>query len=121
MTTEQIAKLCHEANRAYCLSIGDDSQPSWEEAPEWQRRSAVDGVLYHITYPDTTPAQSHANWLKPKKTEGWTYGPVKDPKTKTHPCFVAYAQLPEEQRYKDLLFGCIVSAARTMEQEDSGD
>jgi len=27
-----IAKVCHEANRAYCESIGDNSQLSWEDA-----------------------------------------------------------------------------------------
>ena len=25
LTVEQIARVCHEANRAYCMSIGDHS------------------------------------------------------------------------------------------------
>ena len=25
LTIEQIAELCHEANRAYCRALGDDS------------------------------------------------------------------------------------------------
>lgn len=29
MTVEDIARVCHEVNRAYCRSIGDDSQVSW--------------------------------------------------------------------------------------------
>lgn len=33
---EQIARMAHEANRAYCQALGDDSQPAWEDAPEWQ-------------------------------------------------------------------------------------
>ena len=28
-----IAMICHEANRAYCAANGDESQPSWNEAP----------------------------------------------------------------------------------------
>lgn len=41
MNIEQTAKTAHEVNRAYCLSIGDISQPSWEDAPDWQKKSAV--------------------------------------------------------------------------------
>ena len=39
-----IAIICHEANKIYCESLGDNSQESWEDAPEWQRASAIDGV-----------------------------------------------------------------------------
>ena len=31
---ELIAKVCHDVNRAYCKSVGDDSQVSWEDAPD---------------------------------------------------------------------------------------
>lgn len=30
----KIASICHDANRRYCKTIGDDSQPLWEHAPE---------------------------------------------------------------------------------------
>ena len=43
-----IARVCHEANWAYCESQGDHSQAPWDEAPEWQRQSAVNGVLYAV-------------------------------------------------------------------------
>jgi len=46
MTTETIAVVCHEANRAYCSRIGDDSQPPWCDAPEWQKMSAITGVTF---------------------------------------------------------------------------
>jgi hypothetical protein len=29
MTAIQIAQIVHEANRAYCQTLGDDSQPLW--------------------------------------------------------------------------------------------
>jgi len=41
---EACARAAHEANRAYCLAIGDVSQTSWDDAPEWQRSSARNGV-----------------------------------------------------------------------------
>ena len=56
MKPEQIARVCHEVNRAYCRAIGDESQPAWEDAPDWQQRSAVLG-----TAPQAKPgAMSHS-------------------------------------------------------------
>ena len=103
-----IAKVCHEANRAYCESIGDNSQPKWEDAPEWQRSSAEKGVEFNIAHPDAPPSASHDSWLAEKEATGWKFGPVKDPDKKEHPCFVPYAELPVEQRRKDALFKAIV-------------
>ena len=105
LTEEQIARICHEANRAYCLAIGDASQLAWDDAPEWQRMSATKGVVA-----GATPEQSHASWLQEKAATGWVYGPVKDADQKTHPCMVPYDQLPEEQQVKDRLFRAIVDA-----------
>ena len=107
MDTVQIAKLCHEVNRAYCNSLGDDSQKPWKESPAWQRESAIKGVKYHRDTKDTTPADSHKEWMKVKKAEGWKYGKVKDEKKKTHPCMVAYSKLPKEQKAKDYIFKSI--------------
>jgi RyR domain len=105
---EWIARVCHEVNRAYCAAIGDNSQPTWEAAEQWQRDSAIMGVKATIARPDGKPEDSHTNWLAHKKSEGWTYGPKKDPATKQHPCMVPYDQLPAEQRVKDHLFIAVV-------------
>lgn len=105
------ARLCHEVNRAYCRSIGDDSQPAWEDAPQWQKDSAINGVEFHLEN-ETTSEQSHENWLKVKEAEGWIYGPVKDPEKKEHPCMVPYNELPIEQRTKDFLFKAIVDTCK---------
>ncbi len=107
---EDVARICHETNRVYCQTIGDNSQPLWFDAPEWQRDSAMNGVKFKIAKPDSSPEESHENWLKQKENEGWSYGPVKDVEKKTHPCFVPYGELPVEQRLKDRLFQNIVTA-----------
>lgn len=107
---EMIAKACHEANRAYCLAIGDDSQPAWEDAPEWQRTSAINGVMFHAANPDAGPSASHDAWLAEKRATGWKFGPVKDADKKEHPCFRPYDELPAEQRTKDYLFKAICHA-----------
>jgi hypothetical protein len=108
----KVAKTCHEANRAYCKALGDDSQPAWEDAPDWQKSSAIKGVKFIWENPDASPAASHESWLEEKRKDGWSYGPVKDPVAKTHPCFVPYDELPVEQRAKDYIFGAIVRALR---------
>ena len=111
MNIEQIARICHEVNRAYCAGLGDHSQPAWDDAPQWQRESAMNGVRHIINHPDTTPEDSHRHWMAEKVATGWTYGPVKDPDLKQHPCMVPYNDLPPEQRMKDHLFIDVVRAA----------
>ena len=60
----EIARVCHEANRAYCINLGDTSQSSWDEAPEWQRISANTGVNFHLNALQTgdhkSPEESQA-------------------------------------------------------------
>lgn len=105
---EACARAAHEANRAYCLALGDTSQPAWEDAPEWQRSSARNGVRGALA--GSTPEQSHESWLAEKAATGWKYGPVKNPEGKEHPCFVPYAELPPAQRAKDSIFTTVVRA-----------
>lgn len=117
MDRKQIARVAHEINRAYCASLGDASQPAWEDAPEWQQGSALAGVDMHLAKPDATPEQSHESWLAQKLAEGWKYGPVKDAEKKEHPCCVPYAELPAEQKAKDYLFRGVVHALKSIEPE----
>lgn len=99
---EAMACAAHMANRAYCIALGDESQPLWENAPDWQKESARRGIVGALT--GNTPAQSHEGWLAEKRATGWKYGAVKDPEKKEHPCFVPYDELPPEQRLKDHIF-----------------
>jgi hypothetical protein len=108
-----IAKVAHAINAAFCLSLGDESQPTWDDAPEWQQKSAIAGVEMHLANPDATPEQSHESWLAQKVADGWVYGKVKDPEKKEHPCCVPYDQLPKEQQLKDALFRGIVNVFRS--------
>lgn len=99
---ELAARTAHEVNRAYCLGLYDDSQPGWEDAPEWQRSSAIKGAQGVLA--GNGPEQSHESWLEEKRATGWKHGPVKDADKKEHPCFVPYDQLPAAQKFKDTLF-----------------
>lgn len=109
-----IAKVAHEINRAYCAALGDETQAAWEDAPEWQRASAIAGVEMHLANPDATPEQSHESWLAQKLADGWEYGEVKDAHKKQHPCCVPYDQLPAEQKAKDYLFRATVHQCKAL-------
>jgi len=110
MTNEQIACVCHQANKAYCEAIGDNSQPDWTAAPDWQKESAIKGVAFTVENPDAPDSAQHEAWCADKVAGGWQYGPEKDSEKKTHPCIIPYDQLPVEQRRKDALFRGVVKA-----------
>lgn len=105
---DQVARVCHEANRAYCASIGDDSQVPWSVAPEWQRSSAVSGI--EAVLKGMGPKDLHESWYIRKRMEGWVWGPNKDPEGKKHPCLLPYEDLPPDQRVKDRLFRAVARA-----------
>ena len=105
---EACARAAHDANRAYCIAIGDGSQVSWEDAPDWQKSSARSGAAGALA--GNTPEQSHESWLSEKKDRGWRYGPYKDVEKKEHPCFLPYSKLPKAQRAKDEIFVSVVRA-----------
>lgn len=122
MQIEEIARIAHETNREYCKLLGDHSQEEWDDAPEWQQQSAINGVQFHLDILRGDPQHghvsvgpihagaSHENWLRLKRSQGWVYGPVKDPDAKEHPCLVPFSELPKDQQAKDYLFAAIVRA-----------
>lgn len=106
----EVARVAHEVNRAYCISIGDHSQQPWEKAPQWQQKSVVKGVLNIAQNPDVGPGDSHSSWLQEKEADGWTWGPDKNPELKQHPCMLPFNHLTLEQQIKDHLFVGTVKA-----------
>ena len=111
MKIEDVAHVAHEVIRAYNVAFGNDANPPWQLAPEWQRESAMRGVRA-VLMSDLTPEQLHERWLADKIVGGWRYGPVKDENEKTHPCLLPYDQLPQWQRVKDYLFRAVVMGMR---------
>lgn len=107
MTPEQIARICHEANKAYCEALGDYSHAPWSYSDPGLRASVENGVHVYLGNPKTTPEESHTNWVEFKRSQGWTLGKFKDLDSKKHPCMVAFDDLPPEQQIKDALFAAI--------------
>lgn len=108
MKIGEIARVCHEVNRAYCEFLGDKSQVAWDKASPEIQRSAEDGVRAIVADPEFTPEKSHKRWYNFKEAHGWKVGPVKNEAKKEHPCMVAYDKLPKEQQLKDHLFLAVV-------------
>jgi len=110
MRVLDVARVCHEANRAYCFGIGDERAVPWHEADAEMRASAVAGVRFRLEHPGASPAAQHEEWREARRSQGWVYGPVKDAMQKTHPCMVPWESLPMQQQAKDVLFMAIVLA-----------
>ena len=107
---EQVARVCHEANRAL-QRVQEDPAPSrsWLFCPADIREGVAEGV--RAARSGTTPRGLWESWKQGKLALGWTYGPEKDPVKKTHPCLTEnYEDLPQGQRDKDQLFLLIVMA-----------
>ncbi len=105
---EAAAQICHEANRVICVCNGDLSQPPWADAPEWQKKSAIDGVYFHLNHRGANGRDSHDRWMEVKLMDGWRFGTKKDAEAKTHPCLLPYHALPDHERVKDDVFKAIV-------------
>ncbi len=105
----ETARVCHEANRAICLAH-QEAMKQWAYAEDWQRRSAVDGVVFALKNPDITAADMHENWRRDKAADGWVYGAIKDTQQKTHPCMKDFHSLLPKDQLKDEVFLAIVRA-----------
>ena len=109
---ENIAKVCHEANREWCEANGDMTQAPWIMSPKWQKDSAIEGVEFKLNNPTAKADSQHNAWMKHKTDDGWKYGEEKNHTKKTHPCILPFNELPEFQQKKDKLFSAIVEALR---------
>lgn len=108
MNEEKIARVVHEANRAWQLGCGEEVGPGWDEAPQWMKESTLAGVRSVLE--GSTPEELHEGWMEHRGSEGWTWGPFKITKLKKHPCMVPFDELPEKDRAKDIMFHAIVNS-----------
>lgn len=109
MTDRQIARVCHEANRAVQIINRDGfANKHWPALSKEMRASAEDGVAKARA--GATAEELHESWCEFKRERGWVFGPEKSEYRRTHPCLVPYADLPEHERIKDTLFHAIVKA-----------
>lgn len=109
-----IAQICHNVNKAYCESIGEDNIVSWYKASEDVKESVRIGVKEVIQDSHIMPEEIHDKWVQYKKKQGWKFGKVKDADKKTHPDLVPYNKLPVEQKAKDYIFIALVRQVKQL-------
>lgn len=106
---DNIARICHEANRALQISINDEViSKSWDETPSNIKSSAYSGIYFVLENENCSPEELHNKWMNDKIIHGWSYGNKKDEIKKTHPCINIYGKLPMTQKLKDNLFRTMV-------------
>ena len=52
LTPRHIAIIAYEGDRLYCLGMGYDVPPPWDEAPEHKKDRALQGVMNIKVNPD---------------------------------------------------------------------
>lgn len=110
-TAEEIAlaEVVHEAACALQDVQGDECPaPPWACAPGYMKATCLDGVRRAMA--GETPEQHHEAWCERLRADGWTWGPVKNPVAKTHPCLRPWRELPRHQQVKDMVFLAVVKA-----------
>jgi hypothetical protein len=105
---EKIAKVSHEAHRAWGEVNGDTSNVPWEAADEPERTFAIEAVKEALE--GAGPREVHESWRNLKLATGWTYGPTKDPQAKTSPHLVPYEQLPDVKKRDNVLLTAVAKA-----------
>lgn len=106
---EGIARVVHEANRAYNVMLGDPAPDApWDAIETWHRRSIIHRVIMFIK--GYTPQEIHLEWVTEMKKRGWVLGEAKDPAATppTHPCLKEWILCPEAQQKKEILAYSIV-------------
>ena len=109
MTTTDVAKVCHEANKALCEGLGDNSQLAWESASPEEQMAVTTAVQNQLNNPATTAEDVHNAWCQKMFAAGYYYGPVKDETLKEDPALVHYNKLPADAQAKSNLFITIVN------------
>lgn len=106
-TVEGIAQVVHEAQRALqSVQFEPVPAPAWSHAPEYMKEALIKAI--RLVLQGATPEKTHELWLSDKRTDGWTYGRIKDAYSRKHPCLVPYESLPQAQKDKNDLLVAIV-------------
>jgi RyR domain len=116
-TEKEIAAVAWAANAELQAQHGDPA-PSLPGDLEDAEAHAVTVVGIRAILEGATPEQLHETWMRAREAQGWTLGPAKDSRLKTHPAMVPYADLPEHQRVKDRVFIAIVLAMAGQPERD---
>jgi hypothetical protein len=88
---ERVAEVADAATRTWDQVRGVTPGPEWGQADAAKRERAIETV--RLAMAGAPPSQLHEAWRARKLAQGWSVGPVKDPRAKTDPMLVPYTDL----------------------------
>ncbi len=105
----RIAEQAHEVNRAFVEATGaGDKKKPWAMLDVADRERFIRATSNALDTKVKDPAQSHKLWSDSMLRDGWKYGDEYDAEAKTHPNLKPYENLPELEKFKDVLFLSVV-------------
>jgi hypothetical protein len=113
ITEEQIAKVCHEVNRAYCQALGDNSQPPWKNASALKKSNTLQAVRNYILSISAETEKSRASAEAQEIVESWVNGPEKYPDLGVT---TRLGVLPPELQAREDMFVAVVRAVLTRKE-----
>ena len=72
-----------------------------EDTPTPIDTDAVELEEYLLELTERLAKHAHDLWAMQRLRDGWKWGPVRCDSDRTHPCLVAYEELPEEEKIYD--------------------
>jgi len=108
--TMRIARVVHEAVRAFQTASDQPPAPPWSRAPKWMKTATAEAIAYRLANPGAGPSAQHDQWMAEKIAAGWKRGKVKDGAKKTHPLLIPYGSLPLVERQKDALVAAVIDS-----------
>jgi hypothetical protein len=112
--TERRAIFVYEAARLQARAVDAPIVPEpWDERDAPFRDQFL-GVIEMMCGSDrkSSPEELHDDWVRAYEAMGWTYGPTRDPKAKTHPDMVPFDKLGFREQIKDAVFVALCEVAR---------
>ena len=70
----RIARVMHEAVRAFQASLGQPAVAHWNKAPKWMHTASRDAVMFRVNNPDAPASAQHDQWMDSKVKAGTRVG-----------------------------------------------
>lgn len=123
LNVEQVAAICHEANREYGKKVGVRIL-DWTNLPEVEHRLAMAKVQEYLDEPKLSEAELYDSWVKAQLKAGWK-GRIKvgdlevavkvfSEDRKEDPLCVPFKELPPAIQGAERVFKGIVDALRSL-------
>ncbi len=107
---DRIGRTVHTALSAWNEAHGEDGYAAWDTLSAGDKASTFSSVQFVIDNPGADPGAQHAQWLRQKHDDGWTYNQYRDNAKKHHPMLIPFEQLSEFEQRKDALLNALVLA-----------